>query len=361
LRDRTTAATEIAAVVVSRVMRLAAILCCLIPTAAFAQDFGAVDAHILSVVSAESLPGASIIVIRDGVTVHERHFGTYGPSTQILIASATKWMSGAVIAGLVQDGVLDWDDTVGEFFPAASSEKRPITLRQLFSHTSGMRGDEGTCLSIRNTTLAACAAALLSEPLAYVPGAGFWYGGNSMQVAGRIAEIASGRSWESLFAQYVAGPLALTATAYDLPNPRIGGGIRSTPRDYARFVQMMQQRGSFEGRAIFAPEIVAEMQLDQTLGAPIIESPDPVAFGYGIGVWRNLVDGSGDAVQVSSTGAFGASPWIDNERRLAVVLFWKGAAGSLPDEVKATWMLVRDAVVAHDEAIGLQFFDGFEY
>ena len=334
-------------------------------------DFDAADQLIDEAVAFHGLPGASLTIVRDGAVIHERHVGTFDASTRIPIASATKWMSGAVIAGLMQDGVIDWDDTVGEFFPSVAPEKKPITVRQLFSHTSGIAGSEGSCLGFRNVTLAACAASILSEPLAYVPGAGFWYGGRSMQVAGRMAELASGEAWDALFKRYVVEPLALGATDYaaglddpgyvDSTNPRIGGGIRSTSRDYVRFVQMMQQRGQLDGRVIFSPDIVAAMQLDQTFGAPIVDTPDVEAYGYGIGVWRNTIDADGNAVQVSSTGAFGFSPWIDVDRRLAVVLAWQGPAGQMQASVKAAWGAVRAAVDQRDDSIGLGFFDSFEY
>ena len=334
-------------------------------------DFRFADLLIEDSVELHDLPGASLTVIRDGVVIHERYFREFDATTRIPIASATKWMSGAVIAGLVQDSRLDWDDTVGEFFPGVSADKKPITVRQLFSHTSGIAGSEGSCLGFRNATLAACVGSILSDPLAYAPGSGFAYGGRSMQVAGRIAELATGESWDALFKHYVVEPLALTSTDYAAgladpgyvasTNPRIGGGIRSTSRDYARFVQMMQQRGRIDGRAIFAADIVAAMQQDQTFAAPVIDTPDVDALGYGIGVWRNTVAADGRAVQVSSTGAFGFSPWIDNDRRLAVVLAWQGPAGQMQTVVKSVWNAVRDAVDQRDDSIGLGFFDSFEY
>ena len=76
---------------------------------------------------------------------------------------------------------------------------------------------------------------------------GFAYGGNSMQVAGRMAEIASGKSWDQLFQDEVTAAVHAGtdhAAGIDNPppyvhvnNPRIAGGVRSVLHDYAHVVQ----------------------------------------------------------------------------------------------------------------------------
>lgn len=101
-------------------------------------DFSSVDALMQQVVASAPLQGASIVVMKDGATILESHYGTYGAATRVPIASASKWISAIAIGSLVDQGLLRWDTTVGELIPDAPVDKRAITLRQLFSHTSGL-------------------------------------------------------------------------------------------------------------------------------------------------------------------------------------------------------------------------------
>ena len=127
-----------------------------------------------------------------GVVHHERYLGSYGANTFVPVASATKAVSAAVIMRLVDDGTLSLDDTVATYMPRYSgTQNGAITVRQAFSQTSGLWNDEWPCISSTATTLEACAVDILDHaPRISDPGATFFYGGNSMHVAGRIAEIA---------------------------------------------------------------------------------------------------------------------------------------------------------------------------
>lgn len=231
-------------------------LCVLLPALASAQnlDFAPVSARVQALVQQQNLPGASVLILRDDSTLYEQAFGGYTLQTRVPIASASKWLSAAVIARLVDRGVLRWDDRIDRYLPDAPADKRAITLRQLFSHSSGLPGEETGCLGNVNLAMQDCVNEILALPLAYPPGQGFAYGGLSMQVAGRLAEIASGQRWDDLFRAEVATPLGLTQTDYaffsTLPgyvavsNPRIAGGVRSTLGDYGRFLHAILARGA---------------------------------------------------------------------------------------------------------------------
>ena len=318
---------------------LAVLLAACAPPADAQPSFAAVDALI-----ADSLAriggGAVVRVVRADTVVYERAYGTFATGEAVEIASATKWMSGAVILSLVDSGLLSLDSPLSTFFPGLTGPKRAITVRQLFSHTSGIVSPEiqaTACLTDRTTTLAACADETLARPLRFAPGAGFFYGGGSMQVAGRVAEIASGQPWATLFAERVAGPLGMTGTAYlSATNPWIGGGLVSTAADYTAFLQMVLNGGLHHGQRVLSEASVAAMLADQTGGVetgavPVLFSPfgryagsDPDlpagALGYGVGVWREQRAPDGALRHASSLGAYGFSPWVDVERRLGGAL-----------------------------------------
>jgi CubicO group peptidase (beta-lactamase class C family) len=336
---------------------------------AFAQsyDFTPVSQYIQTFVGPSGqdlLNGASLIVIKDGQPIYQQNFGTYARiNPQVSIASASKWLSALVIERLVESGQMSWDDTVAEYFgtdyPNPDPIKGAITLRQLFSHTSGISAVSAPCLSYsyRNMTLDNCAQAILGMPLSWTPGTMFAYGENSMQVAGAMAERATGESWAQLLRSELTRPLGLTQTDFGLnqrgapfPNPIIAGGARSTMADYAKVVQMVLQHGVFNGRRFLQASSIADMQMDQTHGVPIDPEfdPYPEAYGYGYGEWRDEVDCNGVATQVSSTGAFGTSPWVDYGHGIAAVFL---AYQQYPDpqlrgNLRQLWTAVGDVIDA---------------
>ena len=310
------------------------------------HDLAPVDAALQDLVDEHGLEGSSLRLARSGVVVHTRHLGGYGPDTRVAIASASKWLSALTLARLVEAGDLRWDSRVGEFFPDAPAAVQGITLTQLFSHTSGITIDDQACLSSRQSTLQECAGQILAVPLAWTPGTTFAYGGNSMQVAGAMAEIATGRSWDALFVAEMVQPLGLTATDWTAAaiapgyvpnaNPRIGGGARSTLSDYGRVVDMLLAGGEHQGRAFLSPSTLATMAMDRTVGLVIASSPvAEYNYGYGFGQWVEAKDAYGATYRVSSPGAFGFTPWVDWRSGSNGVIVVLGNGGLMRDELTA--------------------------
>ncbi|MBS0557575.1 MAG: beta-lactamase family protein [Proteobacteria bacterium] len=321
-------------------------------------DFAPVTQQINALLARENLGGASLMVIQNGSVIDEQYFGTYTSATRIPIASASKWLSALAIERLVEKGQMSWSDTVGKYIPDAPADKLNITLSEMFSHTAGFPNADAACLGDHtNYTLATCATQILGMTLLYAPGTGFIYTGNAMQIGGRMAEIATGKSWDQIFQDEVTTPLGMSHTDFDtsslqppyiaVNNPYVAGGVRSTLRDYANVVQMVVQQGLWNGVQYLTAADLADMQLDQTHGATIYYSPDPVPyFGYGYGEWRDSVDAQGNAVQVSSTGKFGTSPWIDHTTGIAAVFLVFSQTDRIPCDVHRLWMNVGNVIGA---------------
>jgi uncharacterized protein (TIGR03437 family) len=311
------------------------ILLWLAPFALFAQpyDFSEVD-RILTEAQTTLRTGIAVHLVQNNQVIYSKAFGNYTTSTNVLIASATKWPAGSLVMKMVDEGKLSLDDTTGKFFPNLTGDHARITVRQLFAHTSGvggLDGGEADCISSRILTLAQCADLILAQPLAAPPGTQFAYGGNSMHVAGRIVEIVGGKSWNELFREKITGPLEMPQTIFALTtpaNPRIAGGISSNALEYSNFVQMILNRGVFKGRQVLSARAVETMLQDQTFGVPIVYSPwtqylpllppGTPNVRYGIGNWIEAKDGS-YSINNSSHGAFGFGPWVDQERNLTGV------------------------------------------
>lgn len=304
--------------------------------AAVRYDFRPVSAEMQALVDDYALDGASLRVDKAGSVVFRRAYGGYTLDTRVRIASASKWLSALTIARLVEHGRMHWTDTVGQYFPGADAAKRGITLEQLFSHTSGLPGGDDFCMSNPLYTLATCADRILTQPMIGEPGKVFSYGGNSMQVAGRMAELATGQAWDDLFIAEMVTPLGLVATDFATSstapgyvrtdNPRIAGGVRSTLEDYGRVVDMVLAWGCLDhrsdgqclpGRRFLDKATIEFMARDRTVGTIDVSRPSTaIGYGYGLGQW---IDPASPLI-VSSQGAFGFTPWVDHTAQVAGVL-----------------------------------------
>ena len=317
------------------------------------MDFSAVDRYVQTLLADVPLSGAALVVSRGEQVVYEHGYGMFTPDTRLPVASVSKWVSAAVIAALIDNNTLHLDERVSDYLWSFGGDKETILLRQLLAHTSGLPWGEARCIRDATATLAACADAIAELPLEAPPGTQFAYGENSYQVGGRMAEVASGTAWHDLFMNRLATPLGMTATDYashvssegivPVTNPRISSGLRSTARDLARFTRMM----ACGGLGVLRSETIAQMFEDQTFGAPVAFSPNLLSgVGYGLGVWRERVDAHGWAIQVSSPGAYGTTPWVDVSLRLGGVFVCQNAYARMAAPVQQVQNLVRAAIVA---------------
>jgi CubicO group peptidase (beta-lactamase class C family) len=290
------------------------------PARAQCHDLRDLDTLMQTAVNALSLPGISLQISQYGADVYERAFGGYRVDTVVPIASGSKWLAAAAILTLVDDGRIKLDDAAGRYLPRyATGALAPITIRMCLSHMSGLQSTDAG-LGNQQITLAQAVDQVAQLPLQFQPDSTFFYGELGLQVAGRIAEVVSGRSWEAFFAERITQPLGMSSTGYgNVPNPHLGGGATSTLRDYGTFLKMLRNGGQHGARRILSPYALAEMTRDQTHGAPM-SGWNPNGARYGLGCWRDRVDAAGRCLQLGSIGALGFTPWLDVERDVTGIM-----------------------------------------
>jgi CubicO group peptidase (beta-lactamase class C family) len=257
---------------------------------------------------------------------------------------------------------------------------RPITIRDLLMHTSGLcyrfrnhplvgrlYAEAGICdgLAPSAHSLAENVRRLARLPLAHQPGTAWEYGLNT-DVLGRLVEVVSGQSLDAFFADRIFTPLAMPDTYFVLPESKRGrlaalyehgsdgtivraddgvnakgpltyapslayqgtpgyfsggAGLVATANDYARFLQMISNRGELEGARILRPETVDAMTRDQTSGLSLGIAVHGLGFGYGFGI-NSL--GRADAKKDPAGtfgwgGAYYTDFWVDREHKLVGV------------------------------------------
>jgi len=293
-------------------------------------DFSPLDSLITFWVGNNYYPGASIIIKQGDSLLFEKYYGSYTPETEVYIASAGKWLAAATIAAVVDQTELGWNDPVEKWLPEFKGDpKGQIMLKQLLSHTAGIPDYHPLPKRDTYNVLADAVADILPMDTVFTAGYRFQYGGLAMQVAGRMAEVASGLDFETLFQEKIAKSLDMKNTHFTPVSlegghsPMLGGGARTIISDYISFLDMIFHEGVYHGKRVLSVESIKEMQADQVGDAKVF-SGEYIEKGlglhhtgiYGLGEWREKVDQNGEAYQISSPGWAGAYPWINKKDRV---------------------------------------------
>ena len=290
------------------------------------------------------------------------------PDSLFWIASQSKPITATAFMMLVDEGRVKLDDPVEKYLPefkkqwlAAEQDSdhvllkkpsRPITVRNVLSHTSGLPFksalEEPT---LDQLPLAVSVRSYAMTPLDFDPDSSYRYSNAGINTAGRIIEVVSGMPYEDFLDERLFKPLGMKDTTF-WPNaeqltrlaksykpnadksgleeikigqlfyplsdrrrqPMPAGGLFSTARDVARFCQMVLNGGEWEGTRYLSAAAVKEMTTRQT--------PPTLKENYGLG-WATGGDGFGHG------GAHATNMSIDPGRGL-ITVFMVQHAGS-PD------------------------------
>lgn len=291
-----------------------------------ACPFNAMQTRFEALLQAQGLPGGAIIVgDRQGV-LYEQYFGNYSANTVVPIASASKLLSGVRILQLIDQGVLDPAAPVSQYLPQFIGAKGTMNVLQMFSHTAGYGDDSGDPLVFDDTLTLAQAVDQIAccRPLntGYTVGGQFSYGGVSMHIGGRVAEVVGGEDWQAGWIAHVGTPLGVTSIDWQGLGPTLNYGIagsaRSNLRDYGRVLHMLANRGRGNNRQLLSPAVVARLQVNAAAGLPVAYAPANVTppVRYGVGSWIDGIGGPDRPAFIHSLGAFGFMPWVDFDRQI---------------------------------------------
>ena len=259
------------------------------------------------------LPGMSVAVAVDGEIVFSEGVGYAELDNQVPatgrtvhnVGSVSKVLAVVGLMKLVEEGKVDLDATIQTYMPYYPEKEVPITVRQILTHTSGIRHYDGIefgpygLLALRHYDDFEEATKLWrDDPLVFEPGSAWMYSSHAHNLQHGIVEAASGMDYEEYLKRYVYEPAGMGATQFDVPRRVVhnrghgyvrdadgrfihpppedpsykyaGGGIISSVEDMVRLGLALN-----EGR-ILRPETIEEMyrnQLDpsviQFVGEPI--------------------------------------------------------------------------------------------
>jgi CubicO group peptidase (beta-lactamase class C family) len=299
--------------------------------------------------------GVVALIYKDGKIIHSKELGEFNAKTQAPIASCSKWLTAALVMIFVDEGKLDLDAPVSKYLPIFDKYmKSYVTIRQCLTHTTGIENEKGSLLKMtqrsKYASLEEEVNAFAAKEISNNAGTEFHYGTIGLNIAGRVIEVITKKTFDRVIQEKLLRPLKMRATTFVnedgyAPNP--SGGARSTANDYMNFLSMILSKGMFEGKRILSEKAIEEMQKPQFTNLPVKFTPK-VAEGlhYGLGEWIQEEDAQGNSTVVSSPGLFGTWPYVDKCRNYAAIVFVKALLG---EQKKDIMMQFKGAV---DDAVG---------
>ena len=172
---------------------------------------------------AGDVPGASVLVLRDGQPVVRASYGLADleagtpttPETNYRLASVTKQFTAASILLLAEDGRLTLDDRGRTWLPSLSGAAETVTIRQLLTHTSGLIDYEDVIPESFVAQLhdADVLRLLETQDRTYFrPGTGYRYSNSGYALLALIVQRASGQTFAKLLRERIFQPLGMTDT-----------------------------------------------------------------------------------------------------------------------------------------------------
>ncbi len=287
-----------------------------------ADPWAPVDSTVRTAVAGANVPGMALVVYNAADSaVFRRVYGDFAVDREVAVASASKFVSSVLLLDLIGRGELSLGSTTAQLL-GWTGIKGTITLEQLVSFTSGFPPGS-SCSANPTIALEDCVAQIAQIPLLAAPGDRYEYGNTHLHVAARMAEVATGRTWNQLFRERLADPLALPSTvrfhtfprqAIGLSNPLVAGGLRASMNDYARILALAFHRGRYGGLTVGTPALFDALSREPFPDVIVGSSPFvalDLDFRYGFGVWLECNTPATGCSVFSSPGAFGWTPWID--------------------------------------------------
>jgi CubicO group peptidase (beta-lactamase class C family) len=364
-----------------------------------AERLARIDTLFKQYVDEQRIGGAVVLVLQDGKTAYERAFGWRDKEANsrmttdavFRIASQTKALTSVAVLSLMEEGKIGLNDPASRYIPAFARTtvaaasgadaapvpaKRPITIRDLLTHTAGISyGTNPSVASLyekkglgpaagygwytadKDEPICTTMDRLAGLPFVSQPGDAWVYGYNT-DVLGCIAERASGMPLDELIRTRITGPLGMNDThffatpaqrdrlaavysssmatggtiarapdgargqGHYLDGPRKsfagGAGLLSTARDYARFLEMIRNGGTLDGVHILAPRTVELMTTNQV---GTLHSTTGLGFGLGFETTDRPGANGLDAVGAFGWGgAYGSVYRVDPKAHLVLVL-----------------------------------------
>ncbi len=306
------------------------------------------------------IAGASVLVMKDGNVLLQKGYGyadvkskkPVDPASTIFrLASISKLFTWVSVMQLEEQGKLNLDTDVNQYldFPIRPAFNKPVTLRNLMTHTAGFEEtiddiiitNPKQALSLRDFLIA-------NQPMRiYPPGEIPAYSNYGVGLASYIVQRTSGEPFEQYVQEHIFSPLGMThssfyqplqkslanlpsqgyrsnttkpAVGFEIFNPVGAGGISSSAGDMGRFGQALLNGGELDGKRILKPETLTLMWTPQFRAS---DQLPPICMGF-YQDWRNhlrWIGHEGDLI------AFHSLFFVEPTQKIVLFVSFNSAGG----------------------------------
>jgi CubicO group peptidase (beta-lactamase class C family) len=360
----------------------------------------------------EWMNGGVALIIRNGNVAYYKAAGYNDLATKsamqkediFRIASQTKAITSVAMMMLYEEGKFLLDDAVSKYIPAFKRQqvldkfnaadttyttvpaKSEITIRQLFTHTSGLgyaqigsreanaiyaKSNLTAGIGVQGDNLLDAMNRLGKLPLMHQPGEKWTYGLNS-DLLGCLVEVISGMTLNDFFRTRIFEPLGMKDTYFQIPSEKAarlvnlyredstgklkkpeskmlngpvgpdyplnnstyysgGAGLSSTIYDYAVFLQMLLNGGTYNGKRLLSRNAVRIMTMNQ-IGELSLGGGEKFGLGFQIITEKTAGKTMANEGTFNWGGAFATSYWVDPKEKM-VYLFYRQLQGSTHGDV----------------------------
>lgn len=288
------------------------------------------DAIFHNLVAEGQVPGLSVTILKKGEIILQKGYGYADVEQKILvdpkrtifrIASISKCITGLALGKMMEDGIVAADASFYQYVPDYPKKRYDFTLRQLASHTAGIRGYRGKEYALnQNFSIKDSTAVFKNDPLLFQPGEGYFYNSFDFVLLSLAMQEASGMPFEEYVAANVFDALDMNCTIFPSANSTMvensaqfytkrsmcfkkalpvnnfykiaGGGFLSTSDDVARL-----------GQAILEKKLLKKETYDQLLTSQTVDG-NPTFYGLGFQVSQDAKGRSFVGHVGSSVGAY---------------------------------------------------------
>ena len=336
------------------------------------------DELVTGFVQAEEIVGAELLVIKNRRTVMHAVYGLDAPkvgqplakNTIFSIRSMTKPLAGVMAQILIDEGVLELTDPVSTYLESFDNERsREITIEHLLTHRSGlpMKSAGRLWSDYSSYDQIGQVADYWGElgPQLFQPGEQYHYADANVDTLGALIERAAGEPAEELIEGRLFRTLGMSdsMTLLRVGDPRLervagknaGGmgrwrqfwrwqgkpyfsfpmfaqGFYSTPVDYARFMQMILDGGTFNGNQILSKAAISRIL------TPVSQTPMPTGFAglsSSYGQLMHLYEKKGEVVAFGHSGSDATYAWAWPDQDLMVLYFTQSRGSATMSRMEA--------------------------
>lgn len=360
-----------------------------IPQSQIDQAVGDLDAIVADTMAKSGVPGVAVAVVHNDETVYLKGFGVrelggdapVDENTVFQLASLSKPVGATVVASVVGDGEVSWDDPVTTYLPGFALGDpyvtENVTIADLYSHRSGLPDHAGDLLEDLGYGQPYILDKLRLLPLNPFR-ADYAYTNFGLTAAAEAVAASQGVPWPELSRTRLYEPLGMSSTSSEFADYEAAvnkavthafvdgayrpeqvrdpqaqspaGGVSSTAADMATWLRLQLADGEVDGTQLVAADALQQSRQPHSVSGPA-QTPAARSGLYGLGIGVGTDDTG--RVRYSHSGAFmlGASTTVNllPSENLGIVVLTNGAPQGAPEAIAASFMdIVETGEISRD-------------